>query len=105
MVDNPRRLAEIMLKSEIRLNVSRNLEGRTADLLKRAGNAIRDSHERLARNRHDLERFRTLGCSTESQRAYRRSRAAVSAKRALEGALSASSLKIKTVEDGGEIAG
>lgn len=47
---------------------------------------ISNTRERLARGAVEIERFRTLGCSTVSQEAYRRSRSAVSARLAIKGA-------------------
>ena len=93
MIGDPVEVSRILLDTLKRIQNNENSRLLVVDVLKRTGDRVRDSRERLVRGRGDLERFLTLGCSTESQRAYRRSPAARRAARAIQAALSTNGVR------------
>ena len=90
-----------------RIEKSRQSEELSRQVLDGAGERIKRSRSTMARGSIELERFRTLGCSTVTQQAYRRSRSAVLALLAIESAFrrrdgsTASSQQVEAVEGDG----
>ena len=84
MTVDPFQVEIMLLECQRLILIHQNSQLRDAELLRSSLERIQLSRERLARSRLDLERFRTLGCSAESQRAYRRSRTIVTGFRAME---------------------
>ena len=84
MSDDPFQIAKIVRESNRLILISKRSQLDDLELLRSSLSKIQLSRERLARGRLELERFRTLGCSAESQRAYRRSRTIVTGFRAME---------------------
>ena len=73
-----------VLQSTQRIESSRHSAEQSRRILDKTRERVFSSQTRVARANVDLERFQTLGCSTVSQQAYRRSRAAAMALRAIE---------------------